>query len=183
MSGFSPLEIFKSQAKQIARDQGLKLSDAQKMLAQEAGFEHYHELHVVAQRNPKDRRLMKAAFGVEDFRDAIYQDDVYSDLDLELERQLSGAIAETNAEAFTISDLIVRTKEYTGATGVLNLTISLTYGGSQHPDRPYHGAAFHLEASIQLLRRKNTWRLAEEGLIILNSESDMDRDHRSEQDY
>lgn len=183
MSGFSPLEIFKSQAKQIARDQGLKLSDAQKMLAQKAGFEHYHELYAVSQRNPKDRRLMMAAFGVEDFRDAIYQDDVYSDLDLELERQLSGAMAETNAEEFTISDLRVLTKEYMGATGVLKLTVSLTYEGSQHPDRPYHGAAFHLQARIQLLRRKNTWRLAEEGLFILNSESDMDRDNRSEQEY
>lgn len=126
MSGFSPLEIFKSQAKQIARDQGLKLSDAQKTLAQTVGFEHYHELYVVSQRNPKDRRLMMTAFGIEDFRNAIYQDDVFSGLDLELERQLSGAMAETNAEEFTISDLTVLTKEYKGATGVLNLTVSLT---------------------------------------------------------
>ncbi len=34
MSDFSPLNIFKSQAKQLARDQGLKLSVAQETLVQ-----------------------------------------------------------------------------------------------------------------------------------------------------
>lgn len=49
MSDFSPLNIFKSQAKQLARDQGLKLSVAQETLVQKAGFADYHELSVVAQ--------------------------------------------------------------------------------------------------------------------------------------
>ena len=74
MSDFSLLNIFKSQAKQLAHDQGLKLSAAQKTLARQAGFADYHEFSVVAKRNPKNPRLMMAVFGVKDFSDAIYED-------------------------------------------------------------------------------------------------------------
>lgn len=54
MSDFSPLSIFKSQAKQQGRQHDVKLSAAQESLARQAGFEEYHELVVVAQRNPTD---------------------------------------------------------------------------------------------------------------------------------
>ena len=67
MSDFSPLNIFKSQAKKLAHDQGLKLSVAQETLIQKAGFADYHEFSVVAQRNPKDARLMVAVLGSKTF--------------------------------------------------------------------------------------------------------------------
>lgn len=92
MSNFSPLNIFKSQAKQLVRDQDVKLSVAQETLARTAGFADYHELAVVAQRNPEDPRLMMAVFGIKDFDDAIHEDDVFSDLDQELEDQLSVSV-------------------------------------------------------------------------------------------
>jgi hypothetical protein len=153
MSDFSPLNIFKSQAKQLARDQDVKLSVAQETLARKAGFADYHELAVVAQRNPEDPRLMMAVFGIKDFDDAIHEDDVYSDLDQELEDQLSGAIAETNASGFTVDALTVDDTQYADSTGILSLGVSLTYQGEQDQDRVYHGAAFFLNATVELLRR------------------------------
>ncbi|MDY1047602.1 hypothetical protein SOM55_12435 [Pseudomonas coleopterorum] len=158
MSDFSPLNIFKSQAKQLVRDQDVKLSVAQETLAREAGFADYHELAVVAQRNPKDPRLMMAVFGIKDFDDAIHEDDVYSDLDQELEDQLSGAIAETNASEFTVDALTVDTTEYADSTGMLILGVSLTYKGQQDQERVF------LTATVELLRREGKWLLAEAGV-------------------
>ncbi len=183
MSDFSPLNIFRSQAKQLARDQGLKLSVAQETLVQKAGFADYHEFSVVAQRNLKDPRLMLAVFGIKDFSQAIHEDDVYADLDLELDDQLSGAIADTNASGFTIDALEVETADYSDATGKLTLEVSLTYQGQQDQERMYHGAAFYLKASVELLRRDGIWLLAEEGVVISSSESDADRDRRSEWEH
>ncbi|MCK9703164.1 hypothetical protein LT706_17480 [Pseudomonas syringae pv. syringae] len=183
MSDFSPLNILKSQSKQLARDQGLKLSVAQETLVQKAGFADYHEFSVVAQRNPKDPRLMMTVFGVRDFSDAIHEDDVYADLDQELEDQLSGAIAETNASGFTVDNLTVDASEYTDSTGMLILGVSLTYQGKQVQERVYHGAAFFLTATVELLRREGKWLLAEDGVSIISGESDADRDRRSELQY
>lgn len=183
MSDFSPLNIFKSQAKQLAHDQGLKLSAAQKTLARQAGFADYHELSVVAQRNPKDPRLMLAVFGIDDFSQAIHEDDVYAELNQELEEQLSGAIAETNASGFTMNALTVDTAEYADSTGMLSLGISLTYQGQQDQERVYHGAAFFLTSTVELHRRDGKWRLADDGVSITSGESDADRDRRSEQEY
>ncbi|QHF48733.1 hypothetical protein [Pseudomonas sp. S49] len=183
MSDFSPLNIFKSQAKQLARDQGLKLSVAQETLVQKAGFADYHEFSVVAQRNPRDPRLMVAVFGIKDFPQAIHEDDVYADLEQELEEQLSDAIAETNASGFTIDALTINTADYTDSTGMLSLGVSLTYQGQQDQERVYHGAAFFLTATVELLRRDSKWQLAEDGVSIADGESDADRDRRSEQEY
>ena len=183
MSDFSPLNIFKSQAKQLARDRGLKLSVAQETLVQKAGFADYHEFSVVAQRNLKDPRLMLAVFGIKDFSQAIHEDDVYADLDLELDDQLSGAIADTNASGFTIDVLEVETTAYSDTTGKLTLGLSLTYQGQQDQERMYHGAAFYLKATVELLRRDGIWLLAEEGVVISSSESDADRDRRSEWEH
>ena len=183
MSDFSPLSIFKSQAKLLAREQGLKLFAAQETLAQKAGFADYHEFSMVAQRNPKDPRLMVAVFGVKDFSHAIHEDDVYVALDQELEDQLSGAIAETNASGFAIDALEVGAAEYNDTTGVLTLGISLTYQGQQDQERMYHGTAFFLIATVELLRRDGKWLLAEEGVSISSGESDADRDRRSEWEH
>ncbi|MCQ9136870.1 hypothetical protein KMS84_39860, partial [Streptomyces sp. IBSBF 2807] len=85
---------------------------------------------------------MVAVFGIKEFTQAIHEDDVYADLDLELEDQLSGAIANTNASGFRIDALEVGTADYSDATGKLTLKVSLTYQGQQDQERVYHGAAF-----------------------------------------
>lgn len=164
MSDFSPISIIKSQAKQHAREHDMKLSAAQEALARKAGFEEYHELVVVAQRNPTDPRLMLAAFGVSDFKDAIHEDEVFSELDQKLRNQLSGAIAETNASKFTIDALTVDTTEYANSTGMLILGVSLPYKGQQDQERVYQSAAHFLTATVKLLRRKGKWLLAEDGV-------------------
>lgn len=172
MSDFSPLSIFKSQAKQHARQHGMKLSAAQETLSRKAGFEKYHELAVVAQRNPADPRLMLAVFGVRDFKDSINQDDVFSELAQALEHMLSGAMAETNASEFGVGESEVESAAYNEATGVLALSMSITYQEQQVPDRAYHGSAFFLKADVELIRRDGKWSLGEDGVSITSNDSD-----------
>lgn len=183
MSDFSPISIIKSQAKQHAREHDMKLSVAQEALARQSGFEHYHELVVVAQRSPTDPRLMLAAFGVRDFKDALHKDDVFSELDQELEDLLSGPMAETNASEFAIGEYEVESAAYDDATGVLRLDMSITWGGKQDPDRVYYGTAFYLQTEIDLIRRDGKWSLGEDGVSITGSETDADRDRRDEWEY
>lgn len=183
MSDFSPLSIFKSRAKQHRRQCGMTLSAAQEALARQAGFEEYHELVVVAQRNPTDPRLMLAAFGVLDFKDAIHQDDVFSELGQELEHLLSGARAETNATDYAIAEYEVESAAYDDATGVLKLGMSITYEGQQDPDRVYYGRVFFLKADVDLIRRNGKWSLGEDGVSIISGETDADRDRRTEWEY
>lgn len=183
MSDFSPISIIKSQAKQHARGHDMKLSAAQEALARQAGFEEYHELFVVAQRNPTDPRLMLAAFGVRDFKEAIHEDDVLSELDQELEHMLSGAMAETNASEFTIGDSEVESAAYDDATGALRLGMSIDWEGKQDPDRVYYGRVFFLKADVDLIRRDGRWSLGEDGVSITSSETDADRDRRTEWEY
>lgn len=183
MSGYSPINIFKTQAKQHAREHDMKLSAAQEALARQAGFEEYHELVVVAQRNPTDSRLMLVAFGVRDFKDAIHQDDVFSELDQELEDLLSGPMAETNASEFAIGEYEVESAAYDDATGVLRLDMSITWEGKQDPDRVYYGTAFFLQAEVDLIRRDGKWSLGEDGVSITSSETDADRDRMTEWEY
>lgn len=183
MSDFSPISIIKSQAKQHAREHSMKVSAAQEALARQAGFEEYHELVVVAQRNPTEPRLMIAAFGVRDFKDAIHEDDVFSELGQELEHLLSGAMAETNASEFAIGESEVESTTYDDATGVLRLDMSIAWKGKQDPDRVYYGRAFFLQAEVDLIRRDGKWSLGEDGVSITNSETDADRDRRTEWEY
>lgn len=183
MSDFSPISIIKSQAKQHAREHDMKLSAAQETLARQAGFEEYHELVVVAQRNSMDPRLRLAAFGVRDFQEAIHEDDVFSELDQELEHLLSSDMAETNASEFAIGEYEVESAAYEDATGVLKLGMSITYEGQQDPDRVYYGRAFFLLAEVELIRRDGRWSLGEDGVSITSSETDADRDRRAEWEY
>ncbi|MEE9947769.1 MAG: hypothetical protein PBV00_26075 [Pseudomonas asiatica] len=183
MSDFSPLNIIKSQAKQHAREHDMKLSAAQEALARQAGFEEYHELVVVSRRNPTDPRLMLAAFGVRDFKDAIDEDDVFSELDQELNHMLSGAMDETNASEFTIGESEVESAAYDDATGVLRLGMSIDWEGKQDPDRVYYGRVFFLKADVDLIRRDGRWSLGEDGVSITGSETDADRDRRTEWEY
>jgi len=183
MPKFSALEILKSKAKKHAREHGLKLAAAQESLAVDAGFATYHELSVVAQRNPKDPRLMQAAFGVKDFSGAIYESDVYSDLDQTLEEMLSGAIADTNASEFSIHSLDITLANYKDDVGVLTLGASVTYRGKQDQERMYHGSAFFLSCTIELKRRDDEWLLSEDGVAITAYETDVDRDRQAEWDH
>lgn len=126
---------------------------------------------------------MLAAFGVRDFKDAIHQNDVFSELDQELEDLLSGPMAETNASEFAIDEYVVESAAYDDATGVLRLDMSITWKGKQDPDRVYYGTAFFLQAEIDLIRRDGKWSLGEDGVSITGSETDADRDRRDEWEY
>ncbi len=177
MSKFSYYEILKSNAKKLASAKDIELSEAQELIAKEASFVNFHELSKVAQHSPLDQRLMKAALGVSSLKDALSEDNVDNEIDLELEDILSGDIAETNAECFSIIGAgapEVTDADYDDSTGVLTLEASLTYQGEQDPDRVYHGSAFYLETIIRLIRRNDKWTLAKEGLEILKKKRNDD---------
>jgi hypothetical protein len=181
MSKFSCLEILKDKAKQIARESGIKRSAALDIVAQQAGFAHYHEMQTVAGRAPLERRLMVAALGVSDLADAIYEDSIYYGLDDELSDQLSGEIASTNATEFTIEDLLIESSQYDSSTGVLRLVGSLTYQGEQLDDKPFSGTEFYLDVVVQLVRRNGEWRFDKEaGLTITSAVTDQELDWQSQ---
>ncbi|WP_079227349.1 hypothetical protein [Pseudomonas putida] len=180
MSDFSCLNILKTHAKQLAQAEAIKLSSALERVAQQAGFSSYHELSEVAKRTPLDSRLIKAAFGVKDLRDALYENDVYSSFQQELDDQLSDATSEMNASDFEIRNVEVKSAEYSDALGLLTLAVSLAYQGTQDQDRMYHGTALYLDATLKVRRRDGEWQLADEGLSITGGESDADRDREAE---
>lgn len=183
MSSYSFVELIKLSAKKYAKMQSITLSAAQNQIALNAGFVSYHDLVTVSKRNPVDRRLMIAALGVSSLADAIYENDVFSSFESELEDRMSGETAVTNAYDYTVEDLVVESSSYDESSGILSLNISFSYSGDQDPDRVWHGSIFYLDVTVSLIRRDCKWLLAEEGLIILSGESDQDRDYSDQQDY
>jgi hypothetical protein len=182
MSNYSYVSILKRRAKALSRDESMSLAAAQEHVSQAAGFAHFHELSVIAKRNQDDPRLMKAALGVAILSDAIYEDDVYSAFENEIDDLLSDAVGETNATGFTVKGLSITGSTYDIEVGVLTLLASFMYEGEQDQDRMYHGRAFYLDAQIRLVRRDDEWRIAEDGVEILAGESDKDRDREMELD-
>ncbi|WP_339530205.1 MULTISPECIES: hypothetical protein [unclassified Pseudomonas] len=176
MSNYSYVSILKRRAKSLSRDTSISLAVAQGHVSLAAGFAHFHELNVIAKRKPDDPRLMKAALGIVILSDAIYEDDVYSAFESEIDDLLSDAVGETNATGFTVKGLSITDSTYDIEVGVLTLRVSFAYEGEQDQDRMYHGSAFYLDAQVRLVRRDDEWRIAEEGVEILAGESDKDRD-------
>ncbi|MEG7167691.1 hypothetical protein V2A47_32675, partial [Pseudomonas aeruginosa] len=113
-------------------------------------------------------RLMLAAFGVRDFKDAIHEDDVFS----RLGHMLTGSMAKANASEFSIGESEVESATYDHATGVLALSMSITYQKHQDLDRAFHSSAFLLKADVELIRRDGKWSLGEDGVSITSNDSD-----------
>ena len=180
MPNYSYINILKRRAKSLSRDTSISLAAAQEQVSLEAGFAHFHELNVIAKRNPDDPRLIKVALGIVVLSDAFYEDDVYSAFESEIDDLLSDAVGETNATGFTVKGLSITGSTYDIEVGVLTLRVSFAYEGEQDQDRMYHGSAFYLDAKIRLVHRDDEWRIAEEGVEILAGESDKDRDRDRE---
>ena len=181
MSAFSCYNILKSQAKELSRQRDIQHAAALELVAISAKFSSFHELTKVAQANPLEVRLMSAALGVSDLREAIHEGGVPMALEQELEEQLAEATSETNASEFSIYSLVANSAEYDDTKGKLTLGVSLTYQGKQNQNRMYSGSAFFLDCTAQLLHRDGAWILAEEdGLRINSGESDRDRDREDE---
>ena len=182
MQKYSPLSLFKRKAKVLAKAQNLKLSAALDVLAEQSGFNHWHAVQAVAKASPSDPRLLKAVFGIQDLSEAVYGS-VHSDIDLLLEDQLSGEIADTNASMFTIDELVTHHVNYDHGTGILAVQANVSYAGEQDPDRVYHATAFYFEALIRLYWNGARWILAnDDPIAIRNLESDQDRDWRQQKE-
>ncbi|UYW75831.1 hypothetical protein OFY05_23035 (plasmid) [Pseudocitrobacter faecalis] len=103
-------------------------------------------------------------------------------LDREVEEQLSGDIAETNADGFTMEDLEATKVSYNPDKGILSVTVTFEYQGDQDPDRAYSGTSFSVEAEMELLFRNYEWSLVHDSLTFLSVESDVDRDWYDDSD-
>lgn len=182
MSKYSYFNLIKSQTKALAREQGLKLSVAQERQATALKFKDFHELTTVALRRPYDARLILAALGTSDPTDVIYGSPVYERFCEEIDDQLSGLAAETNAYDYTCEDIEVTSSSYDETRGLLVQEVSLTYSGVQDQDRPYAGREFYLDVELTLARRFGDWLFEEGWLVITKIETDQDRDHQAELD-
>lgn len=76
MSAFSALNLFKSQSKSIAKQNGEKLSVARERLAINAGYSSYHELQTTADQHLEDTRLLRTVFGESRLIDVAFQPQV-----------------------------------------------------------------------------------------------------------
>ncbi|EPM43181.1 hypothetical protein [Pseudomonas syringae] len=180
---YDSISLIKQQAKALGKAEGIPLSSAQELFAHREKFSSFHDLTTVASRNPNDPRLMRAAFGVDDLKDAIWEDDLPSELDDLLETHMSEATGGTNATNFQLQDLQITQVEYDENLGLLTLLGSFTYAGDQDPDRMYHGAAFFLQAKFFLIRRFDRWSFDEDHEFeIIAGESDVDRDREDQLD-
>lgn len=176
MSNYSGLNILKSKAKELAKKQGIKLTEALEAIAIDADFSNYHELSSVAKRFPLEPRLMKAAFGETHFENVIFSSDVYVQFEMAVDELLSDAVASTNANDFAIYDLEVTEVQYDEEKGLLKMTVSFSYEGVQMPDHFLSGTSFFLTANVSLVYRDNNWLIAEEGIEIISSDSNASSD-------
>lgn len=123
-----------------------------------------------------------AAFGDSDFKDAIYNlyesytNGPYPSLEMAVEEELSGAIATTNADGFTIEDLTVTGSFYDENKGIVYLNVAFLYLGDQLPDHVYSGTEFEVEAKVSLSWRDDKWNFIDEDFEITHVESDTERD-------
>ncbi|ECD9411048.1 hypothetical protein FNI65_19870 [Salmonella enterica subsp. salamae] len=124
---------------------------------------------------------MMAAFGDSDFADVIhnyydaYTDGPYAAFEMAVENELSGEIASTNADGFTVEDLTVTETHYDENKGILNLKVSFLYQGDQLPDHAYSGSEFEVDANISLLWRDEKWSFIDEDFEITNAVSDTEQ--------
>lgn len=177
MSGFDYISLIKRQAKARAKTQSIKLSAAQKSIAVEGGFAHYHELRKVASKDPDDIRLMRLALQTDDLKEVVYGEELYEQIDHILEGELSAHMAETNADGFCMDELTVDKVAYDQTSGVLSILSDIVYSGDQKPDRPYSGTTFYVHVIICLFRHVDHWELhKDDRLRVVEVESDQDRD-------
>jgi len=176
---YTPHKIIKRRARQLASAQGVALSTALEQLARKYGFADNHELAMVGKRHPDDVRLLKGAFNVSSLDEVIYLEPVYTNFLMLIDDEMSGAIAETNAEGFGVDDLNVIDTDYDVASGLLTLTLSFEYSGDQMLDKPWCGNAFYiLEALLRLCWRGDGWEFSYNDMFeVLQSDTDRDRDY------
>ena len=176
MSKYSYLNIIKSRCKYYSREHGLSLNATLEMAAKNVGFTSFHDLSQVSKSNPHDVRLMRIAFEFNKLEDAIYEGDILQKLDLIVENEMSGAMAETNATFFMIENLVPENAVYDCTNGHVKLEINFDWQGEQNEDRPWSGSEFNIDAIVTLVYRSNEWKLHhQDGLEIIHYDSDFDR--------
>jgi hypothetical protein len=167
MSGFSCFSILKSQAKQIAKGQGLKHSEALEQVALSANFSSFHDMQKCAVANPREPRLVKAALGVTDLKDALHHDGVSMALELEINQRLSEATQFAQGHQPQVLQWMADTAHYDDKTGVLSLGLAIAHG-RKSVSGSYSGPKYFLRGQARLMRRDNAWMIAPNNGLTLH---------------
>lgn len=175
MPKYSYVNIIKSRCKDFARENQMPLNVVHEKAAKSVGFTSYHDLTQVSQSNSLDIRLMRLAFGVEKLEDAIYEGEILPELDIQLEDEMSGEMAETNATFFTMENIELANAAYDAGNGHLRLELNFDWQGEQDEERPWSGNEFNIDAVVTLVYRSKGWKLHEEhSLQVVSSKSNWD---------
>lgn len=129
---YRPHAVIKFRVSRLKKSQAKPLAAVLESLAREYGFSDNYEMAKVADRNPFDRRLMRGAFGIDEFSEAIFTDPVFGEFDLLVEEVLAGEIAMTNADGFIVDDLEVFGERFDANLGQLALDVSFQYLLTRH---------------------------------------------------
>lgn len=178
MSNFTPFSIAKSNARVRGKELGIPHHQALEEVARDSGFSCFHEMKAVAKNQGDDPRLLFAAFGTDNLQEVA--EDFILDLNDQLEDQLSGAMAETNASGFFIDGYETHDAEYCTEQGMLSIGLSIEYSGEQDPDRAFHGSTFYLTGCLNLIFRQGVFQFPDEDFAfkIEEGERDVERWHR-----
>ncbi|HDJ1985083.1 TPA: hypothetical protein PPS74_005189, partial [Salmonella enterica subsp. enterica serovar Concord] len=153
-------------------DVSLTHSQALEIIAKNSNFSNYHELTKVSKETPLESRLLMAAFGDNNFEEAIYHNGPFLSLEMAVDDELAADIATTNAEGFVIDDLTVLDTAYDETKGILDMQVAFNYLGDQLPDHVYSGTEFDVEAKVRLSWRDEKWNFIDEDFEITRIESD-----------
>jgi hypothetical protein len=167
MSGYSCFSILKSQAKQLAKSQGLKHSEALEQVALSANFSSFHDMQKCALAKPREPRLLKAALGVTDLKDAIHLDGVSMALELEITQRLSEAVQFARGYQPLVLSWRPDTAHYDEKTGVLSLGLAIAHA-RKSVTGSYSGPKYFVRAQAVLMRRDNAWKIAPNNGLTLN---------------
>ncbi|TCK02980.1 hypothetical protein [Marinobacterium mangrovicola] len=166
------LDVIKQTARSIYPD--LSLSEAYERAARVGGFSTYHEMQTLARHNPLDPRLGTYAFGPDWESNVVYMDNIYRELDLAVENEVAGTIADMNATMFMIENLDVASSSYDPDTGILISNVSFEYTGEPDIDRPYSGHSLALTGKLWTRWRSGQWELADQGFEVTDESASSD---------
>lgn len=100
-------------------------------------------MQTLARHNHLNTRLGNYAFGPNWESNVVYLDNIFRDLDLAVENEVVGTVADMNATMFMIENLDVTSTSYEPDTGIL-INVSFEYTGEPDRDRPYSGHSLSL---------------------------------------
>lgn len=176
MCKYSYSNQIKLHAKFLSKSENISLNQAYQKIASNAGFQTMHEMKAVLKNKNIDERVRKAAFHYNsDIEELIFNNDLYSYLELLIESELSEKTATTNAYNFELNIELIEFLSYDENNGILTLEMHFRFIGDQDPDAVYSGSSIDAIISLILYASGNTWQIDPDKLKVISSVLDTQR--------